>query len=209
MAEQNIPIEDLREYVHSATLPKFGAPLQLDASVEVIDLAPTIDVKTKTNQNKTPKIQSTIAEDASETEIPHVKPEPLPLQAKDNGYVIQSNIDYKHIDALSRKLDTILQIIEDKQTKKQQPTYELKTASISIQNIVDTDFMYYTMNAVGPCVVFVIPNDAFNIKTKSTTKVLLKADGTESNCVLVEKPIPLVGTDKSIVIFFTLGTEEV
>ena len=206
-------LEDLLESVSSASLTDLGAPLKLDSSVKVVDLASP----KKPQSENTPEQPSVKSEDTSAiVEVADPNP-PMSRFGTSNEVEIDIPKNYApvnaDIEAAVWRIEKLLLEVRGKLTDTEEtPKPELpklQKATISIKDLIDTEFDYYNINTVGQCVVFTIPTGTFNIKTRSSTKVELSVKDIKSECVLVERPIPLVNTAMDILIFFVLPAKSV
>ena len=206
-------LEDLIESVSSASLTDLGAPLKLDSSVKVVDLAPPKKPQF-VNTTEQPSVKS--EETSVTTEVVDPNP-PMSRSGVPNDVEIDIPKTYApvndNVEAAVWRLEKLLLEVRGKLIdKKEAPKPELpklQKATISIKDLIDTEFDYYNINTVGQCVVFTIPTGTFNIKTRSSTKVELSVKDIKSECVLVERPIPLVNTAMDILIFFVLPAKSV
>ena len=207
-------LEDLLESVSSASLTDLGAPLKLDSSVKVVDLASPKKPQSE-NIAEQPPVKS---EDTSVTiEVTEDPNPPMSRSGASKNVEIDIPKNYApvnaEVEAAVWRMEKLLLEVRGKLTDKEEtPKPELpklQKATISIKDLIDTEFDYYDINTVGQCVVFTIPTGTFNIKTRSSTKVELNVKDVKSECVLVEKPIPLVNTTLDILIFFVLPAKSV
>lgn len=213
-------IEDLIDSAPSASLTDIGAPLRLDSSVKVMDIGP---VKNQATPSSEPvvavesKQEPIIAKETPKEEYPIFKKsinveDHIDLPSIETTQYVSTDIS--QFEPIFNTINERMARIESMLTHEGESTYEpstpqLKKAFISIKDLVDTEFDYYSINTVGQCVVFVIPTGSFNLKTRSSTKVELSVEDVKSDCVLVEKPIPLLSTGNDILIFFAIPPKNV